>query len=524
MKNDLISIETRPQKGDYVIVVKNQKKTGVLIQYINIVLNMAIGIFFTPFLIRCLGSSEYGLYRIVQSFAGQLGIMTFGIGILVTQNIVRFNTLNQKKEKENFLAMSAIISGILAVAVLVVGLILSFGIDTLFDQSLTVSEITLAKQLYWFLIINVAVTILNDMTSGIVSGHERFAIKNGIITLKYIFRVATLVLLLKLGFGSVAIVATDLGLTVLTFIINILYSILVLKEKIKFYYLDKQELRVALTFSFAILLQAIVNQVNQNLDSIILGSMTDTDTVAVYSVALNLFTMFNSITLVIGTVFTPQATRLVMSHASGEQLTDLVIRPGRLQYMMGSLIISGYILFGQEFIKFWVGDEFEGAYIIGIILMIPALIPLIQNVTNSILDAMMKRLGRSIILIVMAAVNILVSIICIKIFGYIGAAFGTAFSYIIGNLILMNVYLYKVTELNLKRMYKELLEKSWIVSIICTIIGYPLSIIGPRRLWMLLIKMGIYVAFYGVAMYLFAMRENERMLIKNPIKKILKIR
>ena len=502
--------------------VKDQKKAGVIIQYFNIVLNMAIGIFFTPFLIRSLGSAEYGLYRIVQSFAGQLGIMTFGISILVTRNIVRFNTLNQRKEKENFLAMAAIISGILAIGVLLVGFILSFGIDTLFDQSLTSSELSLAKQLYWILIINVAMTILNDMATGMVSGHEKFVVKNGVTTLKYVLRVLTLILLLKLGFGSVAIVMTDLGLTILVFVINMLYSKFVLNETIRFYYLDKQEMKNALTFSFAILLQAIVNQVNQNLDSIILGAMTDTNTVAVYSVALNLFTMFNSITLVIGTVFTPQATRMIMNHATGEELTDLVIKPGRLQFMIGSLLITGYILFGKEFIKFWVGSEFYGAYIIGIILMIPALIPLIQNVTSAILDAMMKRLGRSLILVVMAGANIVVSIVCVHFFGYIGAAFGTAFSYIVGNLILMNIYLYKVTELNLKRMYKELLSKSMIVAIVCPIICIPLSGWGPSRLWMLLLKMGVYVFIYGLTMFFFAMRDYEKNMFLALIKKILK--
>lgn len=501
--------------------MKDQKKAGVLIQYVNIVLNMAISIFFTPFLISSLGSAEYGLYRIVQSFAGQLGIMTFGISILVTRNVVRFNTLNQKKEKENFLAMASIISVILAAGALLVGLILSFGFDKLFDKSLSAEELSLAKQLYWFLIFNVAVTIINDMATGIVSGHERFIVKNGVITLKYVLRVVTLVILLKMGFGSFAIVTTDLALTIIVFAINMLYSKFKLKEKIKFYYLDKKELKIALTFSFAILLQAIVNQVNQNLDSIILGSMTDTETVAVYSVALNLFTMFNSITLVIGTVYTPQATRMITNHASGEELTDLVIKPGRLQFMMGSLIITGYILFGKEFIKFWVGPEYYGAYPVGIILMIPALIPLVQNVTSAILDAMMKRLGKSLILVSMAVVNVLVSIVCVKIWGYIGAAFGTAFSYIVGNLILMNIYLHKVTDLNLKRMYKELLSKSIIVAIVCPVVCIPLVNIGPSNIWMLLLKISVYIMIYGAASFAFAMRDYERNLILSPIKTII---
>ncbi|WP_278453838.1 hypothetical protein, partial [Thomasclavelia spiroformis] len=60
--------------------MKNQRKAGVILSYVSIVLNMLISLFFTPFLISSLGDAEYGIYRIVQSFAGSLSIMTFGIG------------------------------------------------------------------------------------------------------------------------------------------------------------------------------------------------------------------------------------------------------------------------------------------------------------------------------------------------------------------------------------------------------------------------------------------------------------
>ena len=78
--------------------MRDQKKVGVIISYVNIVLHMCISIFFTPFLIKSLGQSEYGLYRIVQSFIGQLSIMTFGMSAIVTRNIVYYDVKQQKKE------------------------------------------------------------------------------------------------------------------------------------------------------------------------------------------------------------------------------------------------------------------------------------------------------------------------------------------------------------------------------------------------------------------------------------------
>lgn len=500
----------------------NQRKIGVIIHYINMIIDIGIAVFFTPFLIRSLGDAEYGLYRIVQSFAGQLGIMSFGVATLVSRNVVKYNTLSKEQEKENFLAMAAAITVILAASVLVVGYALSFGIDSLFANSLTKAEISLAHRLYWILIFRIVATIVTDYFNGIISAHEKFAIIHGLTTFRYVFRVLILVILIKLNYGSISIVLTDLALGVITLIVSVCIASFGLKEKPHFYYLDRDELKSSLLFSLAIFLQAVINQVNQNLDSVILGALTTTSIVTMYSLALNLFTSFNSISSVIGSVFVPKATRMLVNNASGEELTDLVIKPGRIQLMIGSMVITGFVIFGKEFLHYWVGDSYYGAYLVSIILMVPALIPVIQNVTNAILDAMLKRLGKSLILTIMALLNVGVSILLVKKVGYIGAAIGTALSYIIGNGILMNIYLAKVTTINLKRMYKELLSNIVAIAIVCMVIFYPLGqLFREKSLIILTFKIIVYSFFYLLAMYKFCMRPYEKDLVMQPIKKIL---
>lgn len=501
----------------------NQRKLGVVVQYINIVLDFCVAMVFTPFLIRSLGDAEYGLYRIVQSFAGQLTILSFGIATLVARNIVRYDTLNKKEEKENFLAMAAVETILISASVLVIGAGLSLGIESLFGTSLSGEEMTLAKKLYWILIINVSVSVFADMGSGILVAHEKFVIKNGLSTLKQLFRILVLVVLLNLNLGAMAIVLTDLVLNVIIMCAQYIYMFCVLQEKIVFHYFDATEFKTSITFSIAILLQAIVNQVNQNMDSIILGAMTTTEIVTMYSIALNLFTMFNSITMVFGSVFVPKATKMITQGATGDELTSLVVRPGRYAVIVGSLIISGFVIFGKEFIRFWVGEQYISAYSVAIILMIPGMLPLMQNVTNAILDAMMKRLGRSIILLIMAGVNVFISVVLVKKIGYIGAAFGTAFSYVFGYLVLLNIHLKRETTLKLRKMYRGLLNKNFLAAIICLILGIALNqIVGTAPSFaLLLIKMALYTALYSVVMYCVGLNNQERYEINNIGKKLI---
>lgn len=58
----------------------NQLKAGAVLNYIIIGLNTAVGLAYTPFMLRCLGQSEYGLYSLVSSVIAYLTLLDFGFG------------------------------------------------------------------------------------------------------------------------------------------------------------------------------------------------------------------------------------------------------------------------------------------------------------------------------------------------------------------------------------------------------------------------------------------------------------
>ena len=505
-------------------IIKNQKKIGIIISYINIVLNMIVSVFFTPFLISSLGQAEYGVYRTVQSFAGQLAIMTFGISAIVTRNIAYYDVKKEQKRKENFLAMALIISVILSLFVFFIGMILCSFTDKLFGKSFTAQEIITAKKLFILLVVNVSLIVFNDFFSGIPKGHEKFAVVNGVSTVKLILRILTMVILLKLGFKSVAIVLVDVMLSVAILLFNAFYDFVIIKERIKYHYFDKELFLSSLSFSLAIFLQAIVNQVNQNMDNMILGVMTESKIVAVYSVAVVIYTTYNSVTSVFASVFTPKATQMLAKGCSDEELTDLVSSVGRYQFMIIGLVLTGFIIFGKEFINLWLGHTYEPVYKICLILLIPVTVPLIQSTCNAVLDAKMKRMGRSVILIVMAVINFVSSVIFVKKFGYIGAAYGTSLSTIVGHIILINIYYYKSIHLNVIKMFKDIFHKILIALIALSFVGIPIGklTITSNHWVSFILKCFIYTLIYAVVIGVFALNKNERKSIKSIIKSLNK--
>ena len=109
----------------------------------------------------------------------------------------------------------------------------------------------------------------------------------------------------------------------------VFYSNFALGETPRLYRFEIKKLIEIVSFGGAILLQAIVNQVNNNVDNMILGAyISDKSIITMYSSALMIYSVYNSLISVIANFFLPKATRLVNQKATGEQLTDFVIPTG----------------------------------------------------------------------------------------------------------------------------------------------------------------------------------------------------
>ena len=162
-----------------------------------------------------------------------------------------------------------------------------------------------------------------------------------------------------------------------------------------------------------------------------------------------------------------------------------------------ALIMSGFVLYGQEFINLlWVGPEYSQSYIIACILMLPLTIPLIQNVGLNIIQAKNQYKLRVIVLFVFAIFNLIVTIFLAKLYGGIGAAIGTSLSIICGQIIFMNIFYYKKTHINIPEFWKNILKMS-IPVLVVTFFGVIIKKVWPiDNNLKLVIQILIYTVLY----------------------------
>lgn len=498
--------------------ILHSKKIAIFLSYITIILQACSTIVLTNIYLNVLGADNYGLYQMIYSVAHYILILDLGISTTMIRFITEFNVKNDDKGKENFLFHFLCIVFFLVIVAFFIGLLINMNIENIYTN-LTVEEYVISHKLFNIMIIQIIMTIICNFFVGLIIAYEKYFVSKLFEFINIILNVILVLIFLKFDFGIIGIAFASLCVMIFNFLCVFCYCIFNLKVKIKFHYLDIKMLKPVFILMFAMLLQSIIGHVNSSVDKTILGITSLKTDVAVYSIAATIVTMFNTLPTAVLSVFQTDATKLVMSKASTKKISEFIIKIGRFQFIITGGILVAFVLFGKDFIICWAGKDMQDAWIFALLIMIPNMIPLIQNVCLPILNAMDKRIFRSIILIFITLINIYLTFLFIKYFGPIGAPLATGISYLIGHVILMNIYYYKSIKFDVFFIFKGIFSKIFVTLLLTLIINIPFRFVFYNVSWLNLIAKGfIFCIIYILLLYKFGFNLEE----KNYIKKIFK--
>ena len=189
--------------------------------------------------------------------------------------------------------------------------------------------------------------------------------------------------------------------------LNAGYCFKVLKIKPRFKHLPITLIKELVKFSVFVFIGSIVDMLFWATDKVLIGAVLGSVQVAIYNIGGTFISIFQNITSVISSVFSPQASSIVFKNKPIEDSTNLMIKVGRIQYLIVALILSGFVVFGKDFLVYWAGKGYEDSYYIALLTMVPIAIPLIQNIAFSTTLAMNKISFRSYIYIFIALINVI---------------------------------------------------------------------------------------------------------------------
>ena len=505
----------------------NQLKIGVILSYAQMALGIVIGIIQAPIIIRCLGKSEYGLYNTIVSTLSMLSILSLGFNSSYIRYYARYKKEENREAIYKLNGLFLLIFTVIGLVALACGIFLTYNLKLVFANGLTYVEYKIAKVLMWILTINLAFTFPMSVFQNIISAHEKFVFLKLIGMIRTVLSPLLIIPIVLLGYKSIAIATITVLINLLVDILYLIYVLFSLKQKFYFKNFEKGLLKSLFGFTIFIAINLVVDEINSNVDKVLLSRYKGTISAAIYSVGYTLYNFYRQFSTSISGVFAPKVHRIYNEHKGDvvllkQELTALFVKVGRIQFLVLALIATGFIFFGKPFIHFWAGEGYQNAYYVGLFLILPSTIALIQNIGIEIQRAENKHKFRSIAYLIMAIINVCLTIWLCQLYGEIGAAVGTAISLILANGIAINIYYHKACNINVFAFWKQILRLS-LGLVFPIIIGCILvCVVDLFVLWKLILAIMVYVITYCASMWFCGINSSEKELIKKPIRSLFK--
>ncbi len=494
--------------GDMGLI--SQRKVGAILGYANIIVKNLVNLVYTPMLLAFVGQADYGVFQTANSFVFSLTLLTFGS----SNAYIRFYTSKKEHGTEEdvrnlngiYLAIYIAISAV----ALALGLLLARNVGMFFSSSFTSEEVGLAGTLMTIMAVNVAATLLSTVFDAYVMAHEQFKFRQTRQMFTTLATPGIAFILLNLGMGVVGVALAQLVVTLTLFALNVRFAVLKLGMRFSLRRFDRALFRAMAAFSGWIFINQVCDLVNQSVPNILLGALTNAATVSVFAVSIQIRNVFISLSTVISSVFIPKINRIVATSDDNVELTHLMTRVGRYQMVLFCWVYGGFVVLGRFFVERWAGTDFADVYWLVLVMTAPLAIPLAQNTGIEIQRAKNMHRTRSVAMLLMAGLNVVVTVVASPAIGYWAPAIGYVAGIALCNGAFMNWYYQRRVGLDMLYFWRRNLPVLF-AGVVITAVCLAGTMVIPVSGWPTFFAWGAaYSIFFAFALWFAVFTRGER--------------
>lgn len=422
-----VQVATNPveNSGDHAHSRIPQAARSVLSNWLTYLISGAVSFFLSPYIVRHLGNSAYGIWVLLVSVTGYLGFLDLGIRGAVTRYIARFHAEGSHEQASRTVSSASglfILGGMAAI-------LFSAGFALLAVPHFDIPPAYFRAAQLVVLIAgaNVAVSLISGIFGGILVGLQRFELHNSIALVSTALRATAIVLALRSGRGLITLALIQLGVTVGELLLGFLFSRKLYPE-LHFAVGHLYRSHVALIFSFgifALLLQAS-NYLIYYTDAIVIGSFLPVGMITYFAIGGSLTIYARDLVGGFSRIMTPMASKLEVE-AGKEKLRETSLTAARYCSMAILPMFITFIIRGHSFIALWMGPAYAdlSGHVLWI-LSVPWFFGAGAAVLSSVMLGISKHKPVVPVAIAEGLCNLALSIILVKRMGVVGVAWGTA--------------------------------------------------------------------------------------------------
>lgn len=435
--------------GIKAIVIRN-----VLARWFWYFVSIIIGLFMFPFVIHRLGDPVYGIWILVGSLTGYLGILDLGIALSMVKYISEFKARDDRKALEQVVSSAFLLYCFIGLVSFLIACLLAFIAPKVFDIGI-LSERTV-RYLIMIVGFQIAIGFPLSIFEGILKGYQRYDMEAYIEAFAIGVRTLLIVVFLLLGYGVVALALMCLVSSIVGHFLRLGFSMRFLKKiRINIKSVKIDTLRLIFNYSWPLLVMVIAGKIVFHTDSIVIGIFMSASAITYYAVGWRLLSCLRQLIELMAATFIPVVSEFGTEKTS-QKNQRLLITTAKYASIIILFIGMVLIFFGRRIINFWIGDEYvAAAYPVLVILTISELFGMSQSPAGAVILGLAKHKFAAIVNSIQAVANLILSIILVRYLGLVGVALGTAVPYIFFSIFVYPPYVCRLIDLPVFKYIKK---------------------------------------------------------------------
>jgi len=398
---------------------------NVLSNWINYFLSGVISFFLSPFIVRHLGDTAYGVWVLLVSLTGYLGFLDLDIRGAVTRYVAKFHTEGNDKQASQTVSsafglfLAAACLAFLASGVFAIWLVPTFKIAPAYQQTAQIVVLLAGAA--------IGTSLINGVFGGVLVGLQRFEIVNAVTLCDTVLRSASIIIALRRGYGLLTLSIIHFSFSALNLLVSWgLSRHLYRKLELRVSHWNKESISLIFSFSFFSFLLHASNYLIFYTDALVIGAFLPVSRVTYFAIAGNLINFGRDLVSGFTHPMTPMASKL---EALGDHdgLQRITLKAARYCTMLILPILLTFMIRGKTFIALWMGPAYAADS--GHVLWILSL-PWLLNAGTSVGASVMLGISRHkpVVLVAIAEglTNLGLSMVLVKSMDIVGVAWGTA--------------------------------------------------------------------------------------------------
>lgn len=393
----------------------------------------AIGFFLSPFVVHRLGNEAYGVWVLLGSLVGYLGLLDLGVRSAVTKYVATHHAAARHDEASGILSAALVFFLAAGLVVTALGLAFAWLGLSLFEIPPELAQV--ARLVLAIAGVNVAVSLVGGVFGGAVVGLQRFDVVNGIGVVDAALRALAVVAVLLAGGGLVGLALVNLTASLGNALAMAWASRRVYPElRLRLRGWTTHHLRSLVSFGFLASLLHVSAMLANYSDSVVIGLLLPVGQITFFAIAASLMDYSRQLVRGIAHVMSPLAGALE-GRGREDAVPEALVAGARVASLVSLPIVVTFILRGSSFVGLWMGPEYAGPT--GLVLAILACGRWVAagfSVASSTLMGVNKHGGLVPAFLIEAAANVALSVALAGPLGITGVALGTAIPRIVVSL------------------------------------------------------------------------------------------